>query len=124
MGRLLPLIALALVLSAGAGIALLLMPRGRRVTVTEMFSLSLLFGTTFVSLSSFWLGWFWSNPVLLWAVTLGGILLAALGLWNTRRRAIAVRLAWPSDPRALVALFILVAQAVTVLWIAIRSPLG
>ncbi|MBS1787365.1 MAG: hypothetical protein JST85_06575 [Acidobacteria bacterium] len=75
-------IALLLLLLAGLGLSLLLLPK-RPVGVAELFALSFLFGSAFVSASSFLLGFLCSGGRLRWSVSL---LCAAIGWLGIRCR--------------------------------------
>jgi len=77
-------IALLLLLSAGLGISLLLLPK-RLTSAAELFALSFLFGSTLVSMLSFLLGFLISGDRLRWSVAL---LCVAIGWIGIRQRGL------------------------------------
>lgn len=82
MDILLLTISLLLLLSAGLGTSLLLLPK-RSTSAAELFALSFLFGSTIISLSSFLLGFLVSGLWLRGSLT---FLCVAIGLIGIRRR--------------------------------------
>ncbi|MGH9765813.1 MAG: hypothetical protein ACREAB_00130 [Blastocatellia bacterium] len=76
-------VALFLILAAGRGIALLLLPRHRPTPAIEILCLALLFGAAFVSLASFALGFFITGWPLRLALTVCCLALLGFG-WGMK----------------------------------------
>jgi len=80
MDFLLLAVALLLLLLAGLGASLLLLPKQRRASVAELFGLSLLLGSAVVSALSFVFGFALSGAALRWTVAALCVLLGLFGL--------------------------------------------
>jgi hypothetical protein len=116
-------LALALLLSAGGGVTLLLLPRGRRVSALEVASLSILFGAGVISLASFFGGFIVKGWWLRALVTLVAVMLGA-AMWRRGRSHIEIvwRLmrGWPDW----LAGGLLLLQLIIVIWASARLALG
>ena len=120
----LSVVALLLVLAAGFGVSLLLMPAGRQTGIIEVGCLSFLFGTGVVSLSSFCLGFVFSGSILRWLVTFVCISLGAIAIRIRQRRGILIELSAPCSMRAILCSVVSLIQVAVVVWITIYSILG
>ncbi len=78
-------LALALLISAGGGVTLLMLPRGRRVSALEVASLSILFGAGVISLVQFLCGYFIEGWALRSLVMLIALILG-VAMWRARGR--------------------------------------
>ena len=116
MDAVLLLVALAVLLAGGAGLALGLSAR-RPVGRLELLGLAILLGAGIVSLASFWLG----RLLLGWPLRLSvtAICLALL-VWGLSRRP---PIAPPSSPGALAALAVVATTAI-VTWLSVETTLG
>ncbi|MEP7273518.1 MAG: hypothetical protein ABI882_18620 [Acidobacteriota bacterium] len=115
-------IGLVLLLAAGAGAALLLLPRGQTVSLIEVVSLSVLLGSGIVSLSSFFAGFFLSGWSIRGFVGALSISLAAIG-WSSRRRLIFA-FGKEQDWASRILAVIIALQFVIVIWASLRLALG
>ncbi len=109
-------------IAAGSGATLLLLPRSHRLTFVELLSLSILFGSAFISLTSFLTGLVVRGWPLRAVVTLGALALFFRG-WIAKRRVELVW--WPVHSRLdwLVAV-VLIIQFVLVVWASLRLAMG
>jgi len=123
MDFLLLTIAFLTIFISGLGCLLLILPCGHNLNVVELSSLSLLFGTAFVSLTSFFLGFFLSGIVLRLVVTAACIVLGAIGTKVYRRGGINISWSFPSV-RSVLLLIILIVQTGIVVWLALHLRLG
>ncbi len=122
MEALLFALAFGLLLAAGSGSALLLLPRGRRLTIFELGSLSLLLGAGFVSLAAFLIGFFFAGWPMRTAIATAALVLAAIG-WSSRGRVELVW--WPVHSwRDWLATSVLLLQVLIVVWASLRLALG
>lgn len=117
---LLPVIGLLVLVLAGAGCALLLLPRSGGVSVLEVVGLASVLGSGFVAAISFVLGFFLTGFGLRLGVSVACVVVAALGL----ARGACVR--WSHPPRWV---WLLLAAALgaelgMLLWLNARYPLG
>lgn len=116
-------VALLLLLLAGLGLSLMLLPNERRGGAAELFGLSFLLGTAVVSALSFVVGFLVSGAYLRWAVVASCALLGVIGLgWR----------GWPVKPRELLpataAGWLLLAfsaiQVIAAVWLCFWRVLG
>lgn len=116
-------IALLILLFSGGGVALLLL-RGRQTDIVELLSLSVLYGSAFISLASFCLGFLISGLPLRLTVTSMAIIVGSLGAINiARRRSTIIWRAVASRADILFAVVILL-QFLIITWVSLRLSLG
>jgi len=117
-------VALLLWLCAGCGAVLLIMPRGRAVSVVEVLSLAVLFGAATISIATFCLGFGLSGFALRSAVTVVCLALGGAG-WVRQRRNL-VMIARPSRPGMTDYLFlsVLLIQTSLLVWLSLRATFG
>ena len=114
-------LALALLLLAGGGVALVLLPRGRRVSALEVASLSILFGAGVISLVQFLCGYFIEGWVLRALVSLIALVLG-VAMWRARGRVeIVWRMMWGWRDWLFVGLMLL--QLLVIVWASLRLAL-
>lgn len=111
-------IALLLLLSAGAGITVLILRGGYSPAAAEFFSLSFLLGTAFISLAQFILGLVINGLLLKAAVS---ILCGLLGVFALLRlRTGTTKLVAHKTHRDWLRITILVVQVLIVFWVSLR----
>jgi hypothetical protein len=119
----LSLIAALLLLTAGLGIVLLVIPRNSTIGAIEAFSLSLLAGTSYISLASFAVGLVLPSLPLRLMVSAGSILLLFLGVRAKRQRRTQILMSLPRDVLSVVFTCILTAQIGVVIWLSFQNGL-
>ena len=122
MDYLLFTLALAILLSAGAGITLVLARDREMLGPAETAALSFLYGTAFISLTSFLLGFFLTGLQLRLTVSIFAAGLGVLGLLRFRKPG-PVRLRRPRG-REWLWIAILCVQSLIVVWVSVRLSLG
>lgn len=112
-------IALLLLLLAGLGLSLPLLPK-RPASAAELFALSFLFGSTLVSLLSFLLGFLLSGALLRWSVAM---LCAAIAFVGIRRRGLQLHRDNPNGSKKWL-LALAAVQLTIVTWLSSVRVLG
>lgn len=115
-------LALALLLAAGCGLAFLLLPRDRPVSLSELVSLSILLGSGYISLSSFLAGLLVAGWPMRTLVAAGALTITLAG-WYMRpgvTLALSPLRSWYDGVIAC----LLLLQFLIVVWASLRLALG
>lgn len=117
-------LAITLMLCAGSGLVLLLVPRRHSLSLTELYGLSILLGMALVSAASFICGWFLNGVRLRILVSSICLLLLLVGWFRARRNDVCLRRAERPAQAELVLIAMLLSELIGITWLSLHVPLG